>query len=181
MRGGTIVENRKAPFTPLRVGAPIDDRDCNSMPQDHRREAFGHLQSFAPVPPQMFNRRGRLVFHVVSLIAVSAGLLARDKARWIFLYCCVALSIYRGGMDAVKTFLENQPLFALFLAIAVGYLVGEINTKRWRWAPGPCCPSDWRFAPKSAAGTAGHARSAAVSSVFSTAHSSSADSRAATA
>ncbi|CAB3788527.1 aspartate:alanine exchanger family transporter [Paraburkholderia fynbosensis] len=32
-------------------------------------------------------------------------------------------------MDAVRTFIESQPLFALFLTIAVGYLVGEINVK----------------------------------------------------
>ena len=30
-------------------------------------------------------------------------------------------------MDAVRTFVEAQPLFALFLTIAVGYLIGEIN------------------------------------------------------
>ncbi|TDG02312.1 YidE/YbjL duplication [Paraburkholderia guartelaensis] len=33
-------------------------------------------------------------------------------------------------MNAVRTFLDSQPLFALFLTIAVGYLVGEINIKR---------------------------------------------------
>jgi putative transport protein len=32
-------------------------------------------------------------------------------------------------MDAVRTFVESQPLFALFLTIAVGYLIGEINMK----------------------------------------------------
>ena len=32
-------------------------------------------------------------------------------------------------MDAVRTFLENQSLFALFLTIALGYLIGEINIK----------------------------------------------------
>jgi putative transport protein len=32
-------------------------------------------------------------------------------------------------MDAVRTFVEAQPLFALFLTIAVGYLIGEINVK----------------------------------------------------
>ncbi|HTH61209.1 MAG TPA: TrkA C-terminal domain-containing protein [Paraburkholderia sp.] len=32
-------------------------------------------------------------------------------------------------MDAVRTFIESQPLFALFLTIAVGYLIGEINVK----------------------------------------------------
>ncbi|MBC8751188.1 putative transport protein [Paraburkholderia sp. WC7.3g] len=32
-------------------------------------------------------------------------------------------------MDAVRTFVESQPLFALFLTIAVGYLIGEINVK----------------------------------------------------
>ncbi|KXU84418.1 YidE/YbjL duplication [Paraburkholderia monticola] len=32
-------------------------------------------------------------------------------------------------MDAVRTFLDSQPLFALFLTIAIGYLIGEINIK----------------------------------------------------
>ncbi|KAK47300.1 YidE/YbjL duplication [Caballeronia jiangsuensis] len=32
-------------------------------------------------------------------------------------------------MDAVRAFLENQSLFALFLTIALGYLIGEINIK----------------------------------------------------
>jgi putative transport protein len=32
-------------------------------------------------------------------------------------------------MELIKTLLEQQPLMALFLAIAVGYLVGEINIK----------------------------------------------------
>jgi putative transport protein len=32
-------------------------------------------------------------------------------------------------MDAVRTLLETQPLFALFLTIALGYVVGEINVK----------------------------------------------------
>lgn len=32
-------------------------------------------------------------------------------------------------MDFIKTFLENQPLLTLFLTVALGYLVGEINIK----------------------------------------------------
>src|SRR5512145_856208 len=32
-------------------------------------------------------------------------------------------------MDSVKLLLETQPLFTLFLTIALGYLVGEINIK----------------------------------------------------
>lgn len=32
-------------------------------------------------------------------------------------------------MDAIRTLLETQPLFSLFLTIALGYLVGEINIK----------------------------------------------------
>jgi putative transport protein len=32
-------------------------------------------------------------------------------------------------MEEIKTLLETQPLFALFLTIALGYLVGEINIK----------------------------------------------------
>ncbi|MCC8395785.1 YidE/YbjL duplication [Paraburkholderia sp. MMS20-SJTR3] len=32
-------------------------------------------------------------------------------------------------MEAVRTFLDSQPLFALFLTIALGYLIGEINIK----------------------------------------------------
>ena len=32
-------------------------------------------------------------------------------------------------MEAIKTLLEQQPMMALFLTIAIGYLVGEINVK----------------------------------------------------
>jgi putative transport protein len=32
-------------------------------------------------------------------------------------------------MDEIKVLLETQPLFALFLTVALGYLVGEINIK----------------------------------------------------
>src|SRR6187431_2085606 len=32
-------------------------------------------------------------------------------------------------MELVRTLLEQQPLMALFLTIAIGYLVGEINVK----------------------------------------------------
>jgi putative transport protein len=32
-------------------------------------------------------------------------------------------------MELIKTFLEQQPMMALFLTIALGYLVGEINIK----------------------------------------------------
>ena len=32
-------------------------------------------------------------------------------------------------MEFIKTLLEQQPLMALFLTIAIGYLVGEINIK----------------------------------------------------
>ena len=32
-------------------------------------------------------------------------------------------------MELIRTLLEQQPLMALFLTIAIGYLVGEINIK----------------------------------------------------
>ena len=32
-------------------------------------------------------------------------------------------------MDEIRAFLEAQPLFTLFLTVALGYLVGEINVK----------------------------------------------------
>src|SRR4029450_14025969 len=32
-------------------------------------------------------------------------------------------------MELIKTLLEQQPLMALFLTVAIGYLVGEINVK----------------------------------------------------
>jgi putative transport protein len=35
----------------------------------------------------------------------------------------------RTTMDAIRALLENQPLFTLFLTVALGYLVGEINIK----------------------------------------------------
>src|SRR5262249_44742676 len=34
-----------------------------------------------------------------------------------------------GSMDFIRTLLEQQPLMALFLTIAFGYVVGEINIK----------------------------------------------------
>src|SRR5512145_458093 len=39
-------------------------------------------------------------------------------------------SVFRGGdMDFIKTLLEQQPMMALFLTIAIGYLLGEVNIK----------------------------------------------------
>ncbi len=39
-------------------------------------------------------------------------------------------------MDEIRGLLENQPLFALFLTVALGYLVGEINlVNRSAWPP----------------------------------------------
>ncbi|HEY8244330.1 MAG TPA: YidE/YbjL duplication, partial [Casimicrobiaceae bacterium] len=32
-------------------------------------------------------------------------------------------------MDYIRAILEQQPLMALFLTIAIGYLIGEINIK----------------------------------------------------
>ena len=32
-------------------------------------------------------------------------------------------------MDAIRTILEQQPMMALFLTIAIGYLLGEVNIK----------------------------------------------------
>jgi hypothetical protein len=32
-------------------------------------------------------------------------------------------------MDGIRTLLETQPLFSLFLTVALGFLVGEINIK----------------------------------------------------
>ena len=32
-------------------------------------------------------------------------------------------------MEVIKAFLEQQPMMALFLTIALGYLLGEINIK----------------------------------------------------
>ena len=32
-------------------------------------------------------------------------------------------------MESIRTLLEQQPLLALFLTVAIGYLVGEINLK----------------------------------------------------
>src|SRR6476620_11365277 len=33
------------------------------------------------------------------------------------------------GMEFIRTVLEQQPLMAVFLSIALGYLVGQINVK----------------------------------------------------
>ncbi len=56
-------------------------------------------------------------------------------------------------MDYVRTLLEQQPLMALFLTIAIGYLVGEINIKGFSLGVGAvlfvALAVGW-FAPKSA-------------------------------
>ena len=48
-------------------------------------------------------------------------------------------------MEWIKTFLEQQPMMALFLTIAIGYLVGEINIKGFSLGVGAVCslPSPW--------------------------------------
>jgi len=56
-------------------------------------------------------------------------------------------------MEFVKAFLEQQPLMALFLTIAIGYLIGEINIKGFSLGVGAvlfvALAMGW-FAPKSA-------------------------------
>src|SRR3954447_15094793 len=56
-------------------------------------------------------------------------------------------------MEFVKSMLEQQPLMALFLTIAIGYLVGEINIKGFSLGVGAvlfvALAVGW-FAPKSA-------------------------------
>src|SRR6266699_3835554 len=58
----------------------------------------------------------------------------------------------RENMDFGKTLLEQQPLMALFLTIAIGYLVGEINVKGFSLGVGAvlfvALGMGW-FAPKS--------------------------------
>lgn len=55
-------------------------------------------------------------------------------------------------MEFIKTFLEQQPMMALFLTIAIGYLVGEINIKGFSLGVGAvlfvALAMGW-FAPKS--------------------------------
>src|SRR6476619_4555466 len=55
-------------------------------------------------------------------------------------------------MDFVRTLLEQQPLMALFLTVAIGYLVGEINVKGFSLGVGAllfvALAVGW-FAPKS--------------------------------
>ena len=55
-------------------------------------------------------------------------------------------------MEVIKTLLEQQPLMALFLTIAIGYLVGEINIKGFSLGVGAvlfvALAMGW-FAPKS--------------------------------
>src|SRR5215470_19116227 len=55
-------------------------------------------------------------------------------------------------MDEVRAFLEHQPLMALFLTIAIGYIVGEINVKGFSLGVGAvlfvALAIGW-FAPKS--------------------------------
>src|SRR5207249_8408792 len=56
-------------------------------------------------------------------------------------------------MEFIKTLIEQQPLMALFLTIALGYLVGEINVKGFSLGVGAvlfvALAVGW-FAPKSA-------------------------------
>src|SRR6478752_3363974 len=56
-------------------------------------------------------------------------------------------------MEIVRTLLEREPLMALFLTIALGYLVGEINVKGFSLGVGAvlfvALAIGW-FAPKSA-------------------------------
>ena len=56
-------------------------------------------------------------------------------------------------MEFIRTLLEQQPLMALFLTIAIGYLVGEINIKGFSLGVGAvlfvALAMGW-FAPKSA-------------------------------
>ena len=56
-------------------------------------------------------------------------------------------------MDYIRTLLEQQPLMTLFLTIAIGYLVGEINIKGFSLGVGAvlfvALAIGW-FAPKSA-------------------------------
>ena len=56
-------------------------------------------------------------------------------------------------MEVIKTLLEQQPLMAVFLTIALGYLVGEINIKGFSLGVGAvlfvALAIGW-FAPKSA-------------------------------
>ena len=56
-------------------------------------------------------------------------------------------------MDFLKTLLEHQPLMTLFLTIAIGYFVGEINIKGFSLGVGAvlfvALAAGW-FAPKSA-------------------------------
>jgi putative transport protein len=60
----------------------------------------------------------------------------------------------RGNMDIVRTLLEQQPLMALFLTIAIGYVVGEVNIRGFSLGVGAvlfvALGVGW-FAPKSAA------------------------------
>src|SRR6476646_7776330 len=58
-----------------------------------------------------------------------------------------------GIMDELRAFLETQQMLALFLTIAIGYLVGEINVKGFSLGAGAvlfvAIAIGW-FAPKSA-------------------------------
>src|SRR5512134_3672570 len=56
-------------------------------------------------------------------------------------------------MDEIRMFLEQQPMLALFLTIAIGYLAGEVNVKGFSLGVGAvlfvALAMGW-FAPKSA-------------------------------
>jgi putative transport protein len=66
----------------------------------------------------------------------------------------VLLLFFQGdAMEAIKTLLEQQPLMALFITVALGYLVGEINIKGFSLGVGAvlfvALAAGW-FAPGSA-------------------------------
>jgi putative transport protein len=66
------------------------------------------------------------------------------------------ISNQRKTMEPIKTLLEQQPLMAVFLTIAIGYLVGEINIKGFSLGVGAvlfvALGMGW-FAPKSVPAT----------------------------
>ena len=48
------------------------------------------------------------------------------------------------SMDYIKTFLEQQPLMALFLTIGIGYRWAQVSISRaFRWESARCCSSRW--------------------------------------
>jgi len=50
-------------------------------------------------------------------------------------------------IDLARDTIGSQPILTIFLAIGIGYLVGQINFGGFSLGVAPSCSSAWRSAP----------------------------------